>query len=108
VAPGPVPRLDGEIVWSEVQYLCFIVKQYGTGSAVFYMGFSQYKLNGPWKALFRGIGYRGVKPKPGSIRIITFRVTTILQSKSNRCIRHTTFVICLLTRPGSPNMNKFP
>jgi hypothetical protein len=30
--------------------------------------------------------YRGFLPKPGGIRVITFRVTTRLQSKSNRCI----------------------
>ena len=29
---------------------------------------------------------RGFKPKPAGIRIITFRVTTRLQSKSNHCI----------------------
>ena len=32
------------------------------------------------------IQYRGFLPKPGDIRIITFRVTTRLYSKSNRCI----------------------
>jgi hypothetical protein len=37
--------------------------------------------------------YRGFKPKGGGIRIITFRVTTRLQSKSNRCIWHTTLII---------------
>jgi hypothetical protein len=37
--------------------------------------------------------YRGFKPKGGGIRIITFRVTTKLQSKSNRCIWHTTIII---------------
>jgi hypothetical protein len=30
--------------------------------------------------------HRGFLPKPGGIRIITFRVTARLQSKSNRCI----------------------
>jgi hypothetical protein len=52
--------------------------------------------------------YRGFKPKPAGIRIIIFRVTTRLQSKSNRCIWHTTLVIWLLTRPGSSNSSKFP
>ena len=49
----------------------------------------------------------GFKPKPGGIRIINFRVTTRLQSKSNHCIWHTTLVIWLRTRPGSSNSNKF-
>jgi hypothetical protein len=35
-----VPRLDGQIVWLEVQYLCSIVKRYETGLAEFYIGFS--------------------------------------------------------------------
>jgi hypothetical protein len=35
------PRLDGKIVWYEAQYLCSIVKRYGNGSAVFYIGFSK-------------------------------------------------------------------
>jgi hypothetical protein len=29
---------DGRLVWSEVQYLCCIVKRYETGSAIFYIG----------------------------------------------------------------------
>ena len=29
---------DGRTVWCEVQYLCYIVKRYETGSAVFYIG----------------------------------------------------------------------
>jgi hypothetical protein len=37
---APVPRLDGKIVWSEVQYLYSIVKRYETGSAVLYIEFS--------------------------------------------------------------------
>ena len=32
------------------------------------------------------ICYRGFEPKTGGIRIITFRDTTRMQSKSNRCI----------------------
>jgi hypothetical protein len=55
----------------------------------------------------RRLSYRGFKPKPAGIRIINFRVTTRLQSKSNRCIWYTTLVIWLLTRPGSSNSNKF-
>jgi hypothetical protein len=41
VPVAPVPRLGGKIVWSEVQYLCYIVKPYKIGSAVlnFYIGF---------------------------------------------------------------------
>jgi hypothetical protein len=34
---APVPRLDGKIVWFEVQYLCYILERYGTGSTVFYI-----------------------------------------------------------------------
>jgi hypothetical protein len=50
--------------------------------------------------------------KGGGIRIINFRITAILQSKSNRCIWHTTFIILkeflLLTRPGLSYKSKFP
>jgi hypothetical protein len=45
--------------------------------------------------------YRGFVRQGARVRIITFRVTTRLQSKSNRCILHTTLVIWLLTRPRS-------
>jgi hypothetical protein len=37
--------------------------------------------------------YRGFVRKGARVRIITFRVTTRLQSKSNRCILHTTLII---------------
>ena len=36
--------------------------------------------------LKHSIKYRGFKPKTAGIRIITFRDTTRMQSKSNRCI----------------------
>jgi hypothetical protein len=55
----------------------------------------------------RDVLYRGFIRKGARVRIITFRVTTKLQSKSNRCILHTTLVIWLLTRPGSSNSSKF-
>ena len=48
-----------------------------------------------------------VLSKTGGIRIITFRDTTRMQSKSNCCIWHTTLVFWLLTRPGSSNSSKF-
>jgi hypothetical protein len=39
------------------------------------------------------VPYTGFARKGARVRIITFRVTTRLQSKSNRCILHTTLVI---------------
>ena len=52
-----------------------------------------------WRVLFEklAVGYRGFKRKGVCLHIITFRVTTRLQSKSNRCIWHTTLIIWLLT-----------
>jgi hypothetical protein len=41
VPVAPVPRLDCKIVWSEVQYLCSILKRHEIGSAVFHIGFSK-------------------------------------------------------------------
>ena len=45
--------------------------------------------------------------KGGCVHILTFRITARVQSKSNRCIWHTTLLIWLLIRPGSFNWNKF-
>ena len=42
---------DGRLVWSEVQYLCYIVKRYETGSAVFYIGKSYIN---PYGAILGG------------------------------------------------------
>ena len=42
---------DGRTVWCEVQYLCYIVKRYETGSAVFYIGKSYIS---PYGAILGG------------------------------------------------------
>ena len=54
-----------------------------------------------------GCIHRGFERKGARVRIITFRVTTRLRSKSNRCIWRTILAIWLLIWPGSSNSSKF-
>jgi hypothetical protein len=50
-------------------------------------------VHGTGHGLHTDYTYREFLPTYGGMPIVTFRVTTRLQSKSNSCIRHTTLVI---------------